>query len=204
MKHAAVATLIASALALGCNAEVERTENFDYAFNDIANPNSPDSPDFSLTAPDHTANFQLWLDADLESHDFRDAKIEFSRIELGTCVERDTCATMTWVEIRPAHVRLTDLGGVGLISASVIDPGEYDEIRFSTAGGFVDTEDAWEEFSVTTQSVAIPLALEMAPERRVDVHVHLDTPAALTYDVDDGWAFDPVLTVESVTEAAAP
>lgn len=200
MKYPAAVPLIVSALALGCNAEVERTENFDYAFNDIANP---ESPDFEFAAPDHEANLRLFLDVDLESHVFVDAKIEFSRIELGTCVERDTCATMTWQELSPAHMLLTDLlGEAGPIDTAQIDLGEYDELRFSAASGWVETEDdGWEELTITTQNVAIPLGIELAPERRVDVHVLFDAPASIEYDADDGWTLDPVLTVENVVES---
>ena len=197
---AAVATLIVSALALGCDAEVERTENFDYAFNDLANP---ESPNFEFATPEHKSNLTLYLDVDLESHIFVDAKIEFSRIEVGTCVERDTCDTMSWQEVSSAHMLLSDLlGEPGPIDALQLDLGEYDELRFSAASGWVETEgDGWEELTITTQSVAIPLGIELASERRVDVHVLFDAPASIEYDAEDGWTLDPVLTVENVVES---
>lgn len=200
---AAAATLIVSALALGCNAEVERTENFDYAFNDIANP---ESPELEFAAPDHSPNLRVFLEADVESHYFLDAKVEFSRVELGTCVERDTCDTMTWQEFGSAHLRLSDLHGGALltIGASQVDLGDYDELRFSAASGWVETEDGWEELDISTQVVAIPLGIELAPERRLDVRVLFDAPLSIEHDVDDGWTLDPVLTVESVEESPAP
>lgn len=200
MKYA-VASVIASALTLGCNAEVERTENFEYAFNEIAEPGASE---FEFAAPDSTANLRVLLEADVEAHDFDDAKIEFSRVELGTCVDTDTCATIDWQVFGSAHFMLSELGGgTALTIGSEVDLGVYDEIRFSAASAFVDTEDRWREVEIVTQTVAIPLNIELGAEQRIDVRVLFDAPTSLENTIDDRWTLDPVLTVEDVTVSEA-
>ncbi len=200
MKYpAAVTILAASVLSFGCDAQIDRTETFELGFND--------NSDVSFSSPEHGTNLRLWLEADLEAHDFHDAKIEFSRIQLGTCVEGhgDVCESMSWAPIGAAHLRLGDLnGGAGLIDASQVELGEYDELRFTIASGYVYTDDGYESLDVINDSVTIPLAIDITAERRLDVRVLFDAPASIQYDVDDGWTLDAVLTVEDVEQFDAP
>ncbi|MCR9166021.1 MAG: hypothetical protein ACE37F_17165 [Nannocystaceae bacterium] len=195
---AAAAPLIASALALGCNAEVDRTDNFEYAFYDLTDHGPTE---LGFTGPEHEPNFRLLLEADVESHIFENAKIEYSRIEVGSCDEPVLCATMTWREVGSAHFMLKDLhGAIGLIGAAGLPEGTYDELRFYAASSWVHAADGWHEAAVDPQPVVIPLAVELGPERRLDVRVNLDAPASMGYDPVDGWSLDSIITVESVDE----